>query len=215
MGLPAEVPIYWSLEQAARLVTTVEMQVGLLPSRYDRSKQQAKDVTDHLRGVLEPHMLGRPWTEAATYVTTERLNRLAMLADLLDAEFPEGCPGEGVVPDLLARIDAVTEALDGVPYPAHVRKAIEGRIAALRWAVENWHLVGSAGVADLMGAMGSAVSVGTANAVPEGGPEAKRVQDAVVSAMDWIGRCMLVHDGGDAVIRLGMSLPQILLPGSP
>lgn len=213
LGLPAEVSVYWSLEQAVRLVTTARAQMELLGEDRRRTKAHAREVLDHLASALEPQMLHRPWTDFASTVTADRLARLDMVAEVFDAQFPEGCPGEGVVPDLLARIDAVTEALDGVPYPAHVRKAIEGRIAALRWAVENWHLVGSAGVADLMGAMGSAVSVGTANAVPQGGPEAKRVQDAVVSAMDWIGRCMLVHDGASAAIKVGMDLQRLLSPG--
>lgn len=213
MGLPSEVPIYWSLEQTARLVTTVGAQAELLPDRFNRSKSQAREVVANLKAVLEPPMLGQPWSSAAQYVTNDCLNLLGMVADLLDAQFPEGCPGEGVIPDLIARIDAVTEALDGVPYPAHARAAIEGRVAALRWAVENWHLVGAGGVTDLMGAMGSAVSVATAGALPQGGPAADRVHQALVSALDWIGRCMVVREAGSGLVALAPYVQQLLLTG--
>jgi hypothetical protein len=191
-------------------VTTVGVQAELLPTRFERSKVQAREVVDNLKAVLEPHMLGQPWSNVAQYVTRDRLNLLALVADLLDAQFPEGCPGEGVIPELLARIDAVTEALDGVPYPAHVRAEIEMRVSALRWAVENWALVGAGGVTDLMGAMGSAVSVATVGALPDGGPAADRVRQAMVSAMDWIGRCMVVKEAGSGLAALAPYVQQLL-----
>lgn len=213
LGLPPEVAIYWSLDQALKLLDRVQRDLDELPTDFEETRRHGREVVDNFRAALQPQMLNARWSQLTAYVSEERLVRIGMLAEMLKLQNPEGRPADGIIPDLLARLGKVREALEGAPFPALAKRAIEERLSALEWAVANWHLIGAHGVSDLMGQMGASIRL-AARMVPAGEEEgAVNVKNAALSAMDWIGRCMVVRDVGGLALALGKGLPGVGLLG--
>jgi hypothetical protein len=175
----------------------LDCQIEALPPEYDRTKKRAREVLANLRAAIQPATLGRDWNSVAGLITQEILSRLDMLADTLEQHAPEALPADGVIPELLAKLDDVGEAIDAAPFPSHVRSALRARLEELRWAAVNWHLVGADGVADAAGALTVAVGFSRSR-VPVGDEDAKahfeRLFKVTLGTIDWIGRWMVVRD---------------------
>jgi hypothetical protein len=207
LGLSESANLYLPLSQVERALDRLDNQVDALPPKLDRTKVRSREGLSGLRASIQPVTLGRDWSSVAQFVTPERLDRLDMLADILQEFAPEALPADGVIPDLLTKLDAIGEAIDAAPFPAHVRAALQGRLEALRWAAVNWHLIGADGVADAAGALAAAVSFARHH-IPETDEEGKtsveRLFRFTIDAMDWIGRWMVVRDvcqGGAALLQ--------------
>ena len=115
---------------------------------------------------------------------------MAAAGKLLASLFPEAVPPEGVVPKLLAYLDATEVALDQASFPEPSRTVLKGQLATLKWLVANWHRIGHEAVSEAR--VGFILSFQRARASasqsePAFGAQSEPAQAAMMQLIDWIG----------------------------
>lgn len=197
LGLSKEANLFAAMADVERALNRLDLQVQSLPQQYHRTKAQAQEALSNLRQAVHPQTFGRDWNQLAHLVTAERLDRLGMVADILDQFAPEGIPPEGVIPELLAQVDDLEVSIQASPFPPHIRLVLQGRLEALRWAIANWPLLGGHSVSDAAGALAAALAVELSrldDADEQGKEVTQGLMRKTVKIVDWVGRCIVVRD---------------------
>ncbi len=206
LRVPEGISLYFALGDLERACDRLTNQLDGLEPRYRRNRELTLQALQSIRRSFRPDALNNGMDHARRFITPDRLNTLDMAAELLLSVAVEAYPPEGAVPEVLAKLDALDDALASAPFPNSIKARLEYESAKLRWAITNWHLLGGEAAATALG--GLALNLHLAEGQVEPGTDFASVRTHVVSIVDWIGRYQTV----DAAVQfaLGTSLPRLL-----
>lgn len=201
LRVPRELSIYEPLALLERSVMLVIRQLEALPDGLSAIRENGIDAVARLKHALEPSSLTNKIENLRDRLTEERLGRLAMVAQILDAAHRHDMViVEGIVPKILSHIDGIQILIENAEFPAHIAEILHHRVRALRWAVVNWHLLGGAPVTQYAGAL--AVSTMTAlPTLPPTSEAGERFREGIMTTLDWIGRLLLVRDAVNPAVN--------------
>jgi hypothetical protein len=210
LGVPRELGIYEPLSMLERSVNIVIKQLEDLPDSLSATRENGKDAVVNFKHALEPNSLTANLENLRSTLTDERLARLAMVAEILDAAHRHDIViAEGIVPKILSHIDGIQDQIATAGFSPHIEEILYHRVRSLRWAIVNWHLLGGEPVTQYAGAL--ALSTVTAlPTLPANSEAGEKFREGIMTTLDWIGRLLLVRDavnpavnaiGFDAMIR--------------
>ena len=197
-------------EAAGQLLNIVIKQLEDLPDSLSATRENGKDAVVNFKHALEPNSLTANLENLRSTLTDERLARLAMVAEILDAAHRHDIViAEGIVPKILSHIDGIQDQIATAGFSPHIEEILYHRVRSLRWAIVNWHLLGGEPVTQYAGAL--ALSTVTAlPTLPANSEAGEKFREGIMTTLDWIGRLLLVRDavnpavnaiGFDAMIR--------------
>lgn len=203
--------LYQAMVWVSASIDRLEKQVDEALTIADGSRKVYRGTLSGMRSCVDVGSLFQTVNQHWDKLTPTRLEHLTLMNDGLIREYPESVAETAAQASMFACLDEMGRLLGQANLPPLMFNTVKVRLDMLRWAIDNWALVGTEAVADATGQ--TAVAVRRACTIlvqsPQGQEIAGGLSTKMIETIDWLGRIDITYKIVDLAIEHAAKLKLI------